>query len=182
MKKILLILLSSCFIVPCTLADVPQKNKNANTTELAGEDSDLQSEQKEAEKWVKNHLAKSKKLLSELKKIKKPNACKRAEGRIKKLGYKLTGKGAASAEAKRLNTPGMRIVIAKYSKTLEKLDEQIAKELERVEMLITDYEDLYESYGNICDYVGDITTISSHLLLDAKVNEDDDEDAVWGER
>ena len=84
MKKILLILLSCCFIVPCTLADVPQKNKKADTTEVAGEDGDLQAEQKEAEKWVKNHIGKCKKLLSELKKIKKPNACKRAEGRIKK--------------------------------------------------------------------------------------------------
>ena len=179
MKKILLIILSCCFIAPYTLAEVPQKNKKADTTEVAGEDGDLQAEQKEAEKWLKNHIGKCKKLLSELKKIKKPNACKRAESRIKKLGYKLTGKGAASTEAKRLNTPGMRIAIVKYRKTLEKLDEQVSKELERVEMLITDFEDLYESYSNICDTVGEIMHISSRLLLETSSSDDDEEDAAW---
>lgn len=177
MKKILLILLSCFCMGTCVFGE-----ENAGQTDTAVESSAHQSEKKEAEKWLKKHMAKSKKAYTALKKIKDPKSCKRAAKSIKKLGYKLNGSNDINNEVKRLDTPAMRQVIKKHKKTLERQNDQLTKELSRVEELVVEYEELNDTYDSmgINETVTVISLLTSKLIHKSE-EDDEEENAHFGE-
>lgn len=176
MKKVFILLLLSCYcITPIAFGDTDQQ---ADKTEITSEATENKAAKKAAETWLKKHLAKNKKVLAALKKIKDPKTCKRAAKTIKQQGYKLKDRNDFETEVKRLNTPEMREAIKKYSKTLTKLEEEIMEELGRVETLVVEYEDLNNTYDSmgINENVTTIALLSSRLILLSEYGEEEDDD------
>lgn len=183
MKKVFILLLLSCYcITPIAFGDTDQQADKTEQTEITSEATENKAAKKAAETWLKKHLAKNKKVLAALKKIKDPKTCKRAAKTIKQQGYKLKDRNDLETEVKRLNTPEMRVAIKKYSKTLTKLEEQIMEELERVETLVVEYEELNDTYDSmgINENVTTIALLSSRLILLSKYGEEEEEDAHFG--
>ncbi len=184
MKKLIFFILLSCFCtIPCAFGDSERQAEKTEQAESTDDTTENKAGKKEAEKWLKNHITKSKKILAALKKIKDPKSCKRSAKSIKKLGYKnLQDRDALEKEVDRLNTPAMRVAIKKYSKTLEKLNDQIGKEVERINNMVVEYEELNNAYDSMGleETVSTIMLLTSKLLLHSKFDDKEENDSFGG--
>lgn len=118
--------------------------------------ADARVEKKEAADWYKKKLARMKKAASALKKVKNEKTAKKAAATIMKhygklVGGKQTGMGTTKA-AEVPENDSMDAMAEKYEKQLEKLQEQINDEIERIGELEISCKELDEAIDAVNTY------------------------------
>lgn len=118
--------------------------------------AEARMEKKDAADWYKKKLARQKKAVSALKKVKNEKTAKKAAATIMKhygklVGGKETGMGA-SRPAEIPENESMDAMAEKYEKQLEKLQEQLNAEIERIGELEIDCKELDEALDAVNTY------------------------------
>ena len=113
-------------------------------------------EKKEAADWYKKKLARMKKAASALKKVKNEKTAKKAAATIMKdygklVGGKQTGMGTTKA-AEVPENDSMDAMAEKYEKQLDKLQEQINDEIERIGEMDISCKELDEAIEAVNKY------------------------------
>ena len=118
--------------------------------------ADARMEKKEAADWYKKKLARMKKAAAALKKVKNEKTAKKAADTIMKHYGKLVGgeKTAmgTTAAAEVPETDAMDDMATKYEKQLEKLQEQLNSEIERIGELGIECPELDEAIDAVNTY------------------------------
>ena len=118
--------------------------------------AEARMEKKEAAEWYKKKLARMKKAASALKKVKNEKTAKKAAAAIMKdygklVGGKSTGMGTTKA-AEVPENDSMDAMAEKYEKQLDKLQEQINAEIERIGELDISCKELDEAIDAVNTY------------------------------
>lgn len=118
--------------------------------------AEARMEKKDAADWYKKKLARQKKAVSALKKVKNEKTAKKAAATIMKhygklVGGKQTAMGS-SGPAEIPDNESMDAMAEKYEKQLEKLQEQLNAEIERIGELEIDCKELDEAIDAVNTY------------------------------
>lgn len=118
--------------------------------------AETRQEKKDAADWYKKKLARMKKAVSALKKVKNEKTAKKAAASIMKhygklVGGKQTGMGTTKA-AEVPENASMDAMAEKYEKQIEKLQEQLNAEIERIGELEIDCKELDEAIDAVNTY------------------------------
>ncbi|MBQ4594868.1 MAG: hypothetical protein IJA81_09565 [Akkermansia sp.] len=118
--------------------------------------AETRMEKKDAADWYKKKLARQKKAVSALKKVKNEKTAKKAAATIMKhygklVGGKQTAMGS-SGPAEIPENESMDAMAEKYEKQLEKLQEQLNAEIERIGELEIDCKELDEAIEAVNTY------------------------------
>ena len=118
--------------------------------------SETRMEKKEAAEWYKKKLARQKKAIAALKKVKNEKTAKKAAEAIMKHYGKLVGgeKTAmgTTAAAEIPETDAMDDMAEKYEKQLDKMQEQLNEEIERIGELNIECPELDEAIDAVNKY------------------------------
>ena len=118
--------------------------------------AELRVEKKEAAAWYKKKLARQKKAIAALKKVKDEKSAKKAASSImKQYGHLVGGEQTAMGTTGPAEVPSGEAadeVAAKYEKQLDKLQEQLNKELERIGELELSVPELDEAIDAVNKY------------------------------
>ncbi len=148
MKHLVILLTIGLFVAaPVTMADSDDAPKSS---------AELRVEKKEAAAWYKKKLARQKKAIAALKKVKDEKSAKKAASSIMKLyGRLVGGEQTAMGTSGPAEVPSGEAadeVAAKYEKQLDKLQEQLNKELERIGELELSVPELDEAIDAVNKY------------------------------
>lgn len=118
--------------------------------------AELREQKKEAATWYKKKLARQKKAVAALKKVKNEKSAKKAADTIMKyygklVGGKETGMGK-SAAAEVPENDSMDAMAEKYESQLEKLQEQLNEQIERIGELNISCPELDEAIDAVNTY------------------------------
>lgn len=118
--------------------------------------ADTRAEKKEATNWYKQKLARQKKALGALKKVKNDKTAKKAAASIMKhYEHLVGGKETAMGRSEAAEVPtgdAMDEAAEKMQKQLERMDTQIEKEIERINELELDCPELDKAIDAIQTY------------------------------
>ncbi|MBE6416947.1 MAG: hypothetical protein E7033_00610 [Akkermansiaceae bacterium] len=148
MKHLVILLTIGLFVAaPVTMAESDDAPKSS---------AELRVEKKEAAAWYKKKLARQKKAIAALKKVKDEKSAKKAASSIMKLyGHLVGGEQTAMGTTGAAEVPSGEAadeVAAKYEKQLDKLQEQLNKELERIGELELSVPELDEAIDAVNKY------------------------------
>lgn len=118
--------------------------------------AELRDQKKEAAAWYKKKIARQKKAIAALKKVKNEKTAKKAAATIMKhygklVGGKETGMGT-SAAAEVPENDAMDAMAEKYESQLEKLQEQLNEQIERIGELNISCSELDEAIDAVNTY------------------------------
>lgn len=148
MKHLVILLTIGLFAAaPVTMADSDNAPKSS---------AELRVEKKEAAAWYKKKLARQKKAIAALKKVKDEKSAKKAAASIMKLyGHLVGGEQTAMGTAGPAEVPSGEAadeVAVKYEKQLDKLQEQLNNEIERIGGLELSVPELDEAIEAVNKY------------------------------
>ena len=122
------------FLTMCVLIGAPAVYAAADDAPKSS--SETRAEKKEAAEWYKKKIARQKKAIAALKKVRDEKSAKKAAETIMKYYGKLVGGKStamgASGPAEVPEGEAMDAAAEKYEKQLEKLQEQLNDEIERI--------------------------------------------------
>lgn len=128
----------------------------ADTEDTPKSSADARMEKKEAADWYKKKLARQKKAIAALKKVKNEKTAKKAADAIMKHYGKLVGGNSTAmgttAAAEIPTGDAMDEMAEKYEKQLEKLQEQLNDEIERIGELNINCAELDKAIEAVNEY------------------------------